>query len=735
MVGECDMGNMKMPKQVESIGRKLFQRVILLNVIMFVALLAVTGLGLWSATQGARGKLDGTGTQAARAFDEFLSNVESDLVATSAVLSVSDGDEKLFRSADQIFQRALDRQLGFFELSLVDRRGTALAQRRRVGGAVKPFATQPWLPSVEVGGVYVGPVDYQEYGVPFVNIAVPVTNAEGDFWATLVAKVDLTVLWNNLAALRIGDTGYAYIVDETGKLFIHPNLQLALQDTFLSDLIGLSPQDMEAQYITFYIEPFSGKAMVASSVLLTSVPWYAVVAQPLVEAFRPFLQQIGISAVLVLGMALLIFSTVRFVRRELISPLHLLHEGVAALEGGNLTYRITIRSEGEFGALADTFNTMAAQLQENIANLEKRIAERTRGLQASAEVSRATTLYLDPEELLKQTVNLVRDRFGLYYVGLFLLDDAQAYAVLRAGTGEAGRKMLAANHKLEVGGDSMIGRCVERGVARIALDVGAEAVRFDNPFLPETRSEMALPLRARGRVVGAMTVQSAEEAAFDEADIAVMQTMSDQVAGALDNARLFTETQSTLHEMEAVQQRYFGQAWGRFTQQEIVKGYMKNQEGLLPLTADGAVASEAVQAAVDARRTLILDEGEKNLGDDAGDQNPDVVVPILLRDQPIGALGFKDDVVKHRWTSEEIALVEAIMEQFGLAAENLRLVDETQRRAALDRAVSEITASIRTQVDIESVMEQALKELGQALKADRASAHLTLVGQQQQEEV
>jgi GAF domain-containing protein len=140
-------------------------------------------------------------------------------------------------------------------------------------------------------------------------------------------------------------------------------------------------------------------------------------------------------------------------------------------------------------------------------------------------------------------VNLIRDRFDFYYVGLFLLDETGRWAVLWAGTGQPGRQMLKQGHKLEVGGTSMVGWCTANAQARIALDVGEETVRFDNPLLPETRSEMALPLISRGRVIGALTVQSTEAQAFSEEDIAVLQTMADQIANAIENARLFEETQ------------------------------------------------------------------------------------------------------------------------------------------------------------------------------------------------
>jgi len=170
---------------------------------------------------------------------------------------------------------------------------------------------------------------------------------------------------------------------------------------------------------------------------------------------------------------------------------------------------------------------------------EEALERRAVQLQAAAEVSEAVGSILDPGELIPRIVELVRKRFDLYYVGLFLVEDDQA--VLHAGTGKAGQRMLEARHKLEVGGESMIGWCVANKKARIALDVGEEAVRFDNPLLPETRSELALPLVSRGEVIGALSTQSTKEAAFTDEDIAVLQTMADQVANAIANARLYDE--------------------------------------------------------------------------------------------------------------------------------------------------------------------------------------------------
>jgi DNA-binding LacI/PurR family transcriptional regulator/anti-anti-sigma regulatory factor/putative methionine-R-sulfoxide reductase with GAF domain len=213
--------------------------------------------------------------------------------------------------------------------------------------------------------------------------------------------------------------------------------------------------------------------------------------------------------------------------------------------------------ENQFGCLVleglqegSIYGTLAGQisgvLQDSL--LVQRLENRGVQLMTAAEVSRVASGVLDLDELIQQVVDLVQERFDLYYAGLFLIEDG--WAVLRAGTGEAGRHMLAEGHRLKVSGDSMIGQCIGDRQVRIALDVGKEAVRFENPLLPETRSEMALPLISRGEAVGALTVQSSQEAAFGAGDIAAFQTMADQLANAITNARLYEETQRAYAEVE-----------------------------------------------------------------------------------------------------------------------------------------------------------------------------------------
>ncbi len=175
------------------------------------------------------------------------------------------------------------------------------------------------------------------------------------------------------------------------------------------------------------------------------------------------------------------------------------------------------------------------ELQQSLVESERRSSL----LQAASQVSASTAMILDPSVLMQQMVDIIKNRFHFYYVGIFMVDEGGGHAWLMAGTGDAGRHMLEQGHRLPVGGESMIGWCIANAQARIALDVGQEAVRFDNPELPDTRSEMALPLLSRGRCIGALTVQSDQPAAFSDEDIAMLQTMADHLATAMENARLF----------------------------------------------------------------------------------------------------------------------------------------------------------------------------------------------------
>jgi GAF domain-containing protein/CheY-like chemotaxis protein len=229
--------------------------------------------------------------------------------------------------------------------------------------------------------------------------------------------------------------------------------------------------------------------------------------------------------------------------------------------GDTVIGALTVQSVDEAAFTEDditALQTMADQLAVAINNanlylenrrLLARVERRARLLEAASQVGRDVTSILDMGELLNRTVDVICNAYGFYYAGVFLVDEEEGWAVLRAGRGEAGARMIAAGHKLQVGGHSMIGTCIEGRQARIALDVGEEPVHFKNPHLPHTRSEMALPLIVAGKAIGAVTVQSVEEAAFSDDDVTSLMAMADQLAIAINNARLLRELEAAHAEL------------------------------------------------------------------------------------------------------------------------------------------------------------------------------------------
>ncbi|HSJ58302.1 MAG TPA: GAF domain-containing protein, partial [Anaerolineae bacterium] len=294
------------------------------------------------------------------------------------------------------------------------------------------------------------------------------------------------------------------------------------------------------------------------------------------------------------------------IQRSITRPVAELRQGADAFRQGQMDVTVPVVGSDELSLLGQTFNELTAQLRASIGSLEQRVADRTRDLEqravqlaTAADVSRAAASILDLKTLTAQVVNLVHERFDLYYVGLFLLDAQGRYAVLEAGTGEAGRIMLEQGHRLEVGAGSMVGAACAQRQAGIALDVdaareysgGASLARFDNPLLPHTRSEMALPLivgGAGGRVLGALDVQSTLPAAFSEDDVAVLQLVADQVAVAIQNATLFAESQISLETARRAYGEISREAWRRLIGGHSgVHGYVSDERGLVPIAEDG----------------------------------------------------------------------------------------------------------------------------------------------------
>jgi GAF domain-containing protein len=312
-------------------------------------------------------------------------------------------------------------------------------------------------------------------------------------------------------------------------------------------------------------------------------------------------------------------------------------------------------------------------------------------LRTAAEISRTLSSELDPSQLYALVVNLIKERFNLYYVGIFTMDDEGIYAVLQEGTGEEGKAMLEANHKLPIAGTSMIGWAISRRQPRIALDVGREAVRFDNPHLPETRSELALPLISGSRVLGAFTIQSKEAQAFDENDIAILQSIADGLAVALENASLFRQTTANLEEISRLHQQYLGESWAEVLEsgEMVSHTYVNTGYKAVPLAL-------------------------QNLHQ--------IVKPLLLRGQLIGSITLETS--RPALTVEEDLFIDTIAPQAAQALENLRLMEELQRNAQRDRFLADLSGEIWASTDPETILKITISELVNNLEAVEGSIQL-----------
>ncbi len=636
--------------------------------------------------------------------------VRFDVLETTARL----GDFALASRQDKEKNLAsvLGLQRAFRQLAFLDTQGQEQIRTSRLSqvasGNLVDRIEGDWLSHLKQGDRYISPVYVDEMtSEPLVILAVPVQDVFGDFQGALLAEMSLKFMWDLVGRLEVGATGQAYVVDKQGNLIAIGDTSrvlrgenvrhLSLVAQFIADPV---PVD---RGVTRWYQGITGSSVLGTYVALGVPDWAVVTELPLQEGIGPLIRSVLASFITTLMIAAFVAWVASFAARRLAAPLLNLTTTATQISEGNLDLRASLGGPTEVVDLAQAFNRMTAQLRETLTGLEQRVAERTQGLLTAAEVSSATTAVLNIEQLLPQVVELVRERFKLYYVGLFLTDEAGEYAVLRAGSGEAGRAMLGRQHRLPIGESSMIGRCVLTGKADIQLDVGEAAVRFSNPELPDTRSELALPLRAGGQTIGAMTVQSDHEAYFSQEDITVMQTVADQVANAVRNARLFQQVQASLE----AERRAFGElsseAWRSLLRLSSELGFVSDGQNTVK-RAD--VWRSEMQTAVHTGQAA-FSQGDASA----------LAIPLKVRDQVIGVIdGRKPD--GSAWTPEETDLLAALTDQLNVALESARLYLETQRAAARERIIGEATGRIRESLDIEAVLKTTANEIRQALDLD-----------------
>jgi GAF domain-containing protein len=334
---------------------------------------------------------------------------------------------------------------------------------------------------------------------------------------------------------------------------------------------------------------------------------------------------------------------------------------------------------------------MQGRVDQSTSSLERMLIQ----IRTASEIARAISSTLDPQLLLQQVVDLIQNRFGLYYVGLFLVDPTKKYAVLRAGTGQAGKDMIAENYRLAIAESSMIGWSIIYHKPRIAQDVGQETIRFKNPHLPLTRSEMALPFISRGTSLGSVSVQSTAPNDFDENDILILQSIVDSLSVAFENARLFDQSREDLNEIRSLNREYLQKSWAEVGE---MYGDIQYEYQNIPDARQGSTNNEPTSEA------HMID------------------LPITLRDQVIGQISIETDTGVYN--QAQLEFVEAIALQTALALDNARLIEKTQRGAMQEQALSQISAQFSQALSVEEILKTAVREIGRLPEVNEVSVHL-----------
>lgn len=560
-----------------------------------------------------------------------------------------------------------------------------------------------------------------------VTWSAPFFDNAGNVKGVATADIAFSQTQDIVNKISVGQNGYAFLLDPQGIILgignnggeyqaMVDSMLTAAQSPLTKDWANLVSK-MTAGETGFAqaVDPEGRSMFVAFTPVGLDTGWSLGMAFPQAELFQKA-SQLQNTLIIYAFIVVLIFGTFLYLyTRSITEPLRRLAVHVSQFSPNQsqqirnqLIEPIQIKTRDELEDLAIVFTQITSDLTNTFTNLEEGIAERTSEierrsnlLKAVADVGKAITSFRDVSELLQQTTYLIRENFGYYHVGIFLLDERKEYAVLAASNSEGGQRMLERKHQLKVGETGIVGYVTEYAKARIALDVGKDAVYFNNPDLPETRSEMALPLVVGGQILGALDVQSTESQAFSDEDSATLQILAEQLAIAIQNANLFNEIEKALEASRVGYGDVSREAWSKILRNQPRIGFI----------ATPPVTLQTHSESLEPNLSKAFETGDLIIGND----NLTISIPIKVRGQTIGAIRLKKTEIAEAWTQEETNLAIALSDQLSGALESARLYRESQQRVARESLVSDISARITAISRVDKIVRETVQELGHAL--------------------
>lgn len=711
--------------QTRSLRTRLLVIFIVLTFIPVAAITVISGiLSSTGAQQQAMSHLETIGTLKEREIENWLDSLQHSLGLIELDESLSSQIVDLLTTAPtdsawrplySAVQGQLDRTRSveghFTALFLVDLSGDIILSTDPAHEGVNESGSAYFAGALQAP-LHTPVLDSQTFGAQSVIFARPVTT-DGRTVGVLGGLANLEHLAEVVAiSAAMGSTGEVYVVGENGVLLTPTRAEAypagaTIASQTSATVLARGRQGESLRSVGSYLD-YRGVPVVGYYHWLDSLQAALFAEQDQNEALGSAFSTLGWSAALSTIFVVLAFVAGTLVAGRITGPLASLSGTAAKVAEGNLDLSVddTLVTEqlDEIGDLARSFNKMTGQLRLLFSDMEARVAERTADLerrsaqlQIAAEVARDATAVRDLDELLKRSVNLLRERFLYYHAGIFLVDERGEYAILAAATGDAGRKMLARGHRLKVGETGMVGYVTRTGQPRVAGDVSADPAHYDNPDLPDTRSEAALPLRVGTTTIGAVDVQSINLDAFSPEVMSVLQIVTDQLAVAISSARLVRQLQETLRQVEVVYGDYTRKAWLTAAQRMAgVSGYRFS--GLdLEAVRDGAPTAAPATAATHR-------------------------IPLRLREQTIGeiALQFEGEAPG----AETLEIYDEIGSRLALLLENARLLQEAQNLAAREQQINAIATQARSSVNLDAILRNTVREIGLAFGASRTYIQL-----------
>ncbi len=583
------------------------------------------------------------------------------------------------------FQQLLELRETFEELYLLDLNGQVVLSTDTVQVG-KIYKNQPFFQE-GLKQPYIQPPTYlvslRQNAVIFTR---PVVDQKGQVLGVFAGRASLEKLG---AIMRdragLGETGETYLVASNQALLTGSHFPgYAPGQTYVRSVGATQALKDQADGHGLY-EDYRGVAVVGVYRWLPELGVALLAEQDQTEAFQSTYTTLAINAGVSVGAVVFAIIIGLLVTRSIASPLQNLANTVRQIASGDLKLTIPVNRRDEIGDLARAFYSMTVQLRDLIATLEDRVRARTHALEIQADVSRQISGFLNIDELLRFVVSQVQTQFGYYHVHIYLVDERTQELLIEAANSADHQ------HPLMVG-QGIVGAVVRNNQLFVSNNVDNTPNFVRDPLLPNTQSELAVPLRKGNQVLGVLDIQSEQTDRFTSDDINLMQSLADQIAIALDNARLVSETQRALHEVERLNRQLTREQWEEFKDTIETAGYYYKNGQTIPVEREADTWLAPMKYAAKTRQLV----KQTQAGNGEGNQS-ELAIPLILRDEVIGVLGVKRDNVPV-WAEEEVAAVEAVADQVARALENARLSKEQEKTIEqlkeVDRLKSEFLTSM-----------------------------------------